>query len=67
MFTITEPGTYQMMHPTRPGGYLYLVPDVTTGKETFITFVLVVEIALVGGLIIIMVRRRTAPSRQLRK
>jgi len=41
---------------------LYLVPDVTTGKETFITFVIVVEIALVGGLIIIMVRRRTAPS-----
>jgi hypothetical protein len=67
MFTITEPGTYQMMHPTRPGDYLYLVPDVTTGKETLITFVIVVEIALLGSVIIILVRRRTAPSRQLRK
>ena len=67
MFTIAEPGTYQMMHPTRPGNYLYLVPDVTTGKETFITFVIIVEIALIGGVIIIVVRRRTAPNRQLQK
>jgi len=67
MFTIIEPGTYQMRHPTRPGDYLYLVPDVTTGKETLITFVIVVEVALVGGVIVIMIRRRTAPSRELRK
>jgi len=56
-----------MMHSTRPGNYLYLVPDVTTGKETFITFVIIVEIALIGGVIIIVVRRRTAPNRQLQK
>ncbi|MCJ7432063.1 MAG: hypothetical protein MUO77_01105 [Anaerolineales bacterium] len=66
-FTITEPGTYQMKYPTRPGGYLYLVPDVTTGKETLITFMIVVEVSLVGGVVVIMIRRRTAPSRELRK
>ena len=67
MFTIAEPGTYLMMHPTRPGNCLFLVPDLTTGKENFILFVIAVEVALVGMVIIIMVRRRTASSRQLQK
>ena len=67
MFTIAEPGTYLMMHPTRPGNYLFLVPDLTTGKENLILFVIAVEVVLVGIVIIIMVRRRTASSRQLQK
>ena len=67
LFTITEPGTYQMFHPTRPGDYLYLVPDVTTGKETFIAFVIFVETALIVCVILFIFRRRIAESRQKRK
>lgn len=64
MFTITEPGTYRITHPTRPEDYLYLVPDVITGKEPLIVVVMIFEIALIGGIIIFIFRRQTASTRQ---
>ena len=67
LFTIDEPGTYHMKHPTRPGDYLYLVPDVTTGKETRIVIVVVMEIALVVGAVLFAFRKRIVTSRQRRR
>jgi len=67
LFTIAEPGTYHMQHPTRPGDYMYLVPDVTTGKETYLIFVVFVEIVIVVGAVGFAFRKRIATNRQKRK
>jgi len=67
LFTIAEPGTYRMQHPTRPGNYIYIVPDVTTGKETYIIFVVFVEMVIFGGSVLYTFRKRIAASRQKRR
>ena len=64
-FTIDEPGTYEFTHPARQD-YMYLVPDTMTGKEARITFWVLAEIALIGGVIFYIVRRRTASIRAQR-
>lgn len=64
-FTIDEPGTYQFTHPARQD-YMYLVPDTMTGKEARITFWVLAEIALFGGVIFYIGRRRTASIRAQR-
>lgn len=63
-FTIDQPGTYQFIHPARPLHYIYLVPDTVTGNETWITFWMLAEIVLIVGVVIYIVRKRTATRRQ---
>lgn len=64
-FTIDEPGTYQFTHPARKDN-MYLVPDAVTGKESLITFWVLAEIALIGGVIFYIVRKRTVTRREQR-
>ena len=61
-FTIEQPGTYQFTHPARQD-YMYLLPDVVTGKESQITFWVLVEVALIGGAVFYIFRKRSAPIR----
>jgi hypothetical protein len=63
-FTIDQPGTYQFTHPARPLQYMYLVPDTVTGNETWITFWMLAEIVLIVGVVIYIVRKRTATRRR---
>lgn len=63
-FTIEKPGTYQFIHPARPLQHMYLVPDTVTGEETWITFWMLAEIVLIVGVVIYIVRKRTATRRQ---
>jgi hypothetical protein len=64
-FKIDHPGVYRFIHSARPDT-AYLVPDTLTGKESIITFWVLVELALVGGVAFYIVRRRTASRRQQR-
>jgi len=64
-FTVDQPGTYQFTHPARKD-YMYLVPDTVTGRESLITFWVLAEIALVGGVVFYIVRRRTQSAREKR-
>ena len=64
-FIIDQPGKYLIIHPTRPDT-AYFVPDTLTGQESRITFWVLTEIALIGGVVIYIVRKRTASRRQLR-
>lgn len=64
-FEIDQPGTYQFAHPARPD-IAHIVPDTLTGRESRITFWVLTEIALIGGVIIYIVRKRTTSRRQLR-
>ena len=64
-FTIDQPGTYQFTHPARQDT-MYLVPDTMTGKESLITFWVLAEIALIGGVVFYIIRRRTASRREQR-
>lgn len=64
-FEIDQPGVYQFTHPTRPD-VAHIVPDTLTGQESRITFWVLVEIALISGIVIYIVRKRTASRRQLR-
>lgn len=62
-FKIDQPGIYQFTHPVRQD-FMYLVPDTMTGKESRITFWVLAEIALIGGVIFYIFRRRTASARE---
>ena len=64
-FKIDQPGTYQVVHPTR-SDIANVVPDTITGKESLLTFLALVEIALTGGIVYHIVRKRTASKRQQR-
>ena len=64
-FTIEKPGTYQFTHPARQD-YMYLLPDTVSGKESQITFWVLAEIALIGGVVFYIFRRRTASTREKR-
>jgi hypothetical protein len=65
-FTVAQPGTYEFIHPARPDN-MYLVPDVTTGKEFYIGFVVFMEIIIIVGAILYARRRQIATSRRKRK
>jgi hypothetical protein len=64
-FKIDHPGVYQVIHSARPDT-AYLVPDTLTGKVSRITFWVLVELVLVGGVVFYTVRRRTASRRRQR-
>jgi hypothetical protein len=64
-FKIDQPGTYQFTHPARQDT-MYLVPDNMTGKESLITFWVLAEIAIIGGVVFYIFRRRTASLREKR-
>ena len=64
-FTIDQPGSYQFIHPTRQDS-IYLVPDTLTGKESIITFWVLLEVAMIGGLVFYIFRKRTASLREKR-
>jgi len=64
-FKIDEPGAYQFTHPARQD-IMYLVPDTMTGKESLITFWVLAEIALIGGVTFYIIRKRTAARREQR-
>ena len=64
-FKIEEPGTYRVTHPARPDT-AYLVPDTLTGKESRITFWVLAELALIGGVTFYIIRKRTATRREQR-
>ena len=65
-FTVSQPGTYEFIHPARPDN-MYLVPDVTTGKEVYISFVIIMEVVIVVGAVLYARRRQIATSRRKRK
>jgi hypothetical protein len=65
-FRIDQPGRYRIIHPTRLD-VAYLVPDTLTGKEARITFWVLAEIALIGGVTFYIIRKRTAPLREQRR
>ena len=64
-FHVDQPGTYQFAHPAHRD-FMYLVPDRVTGKETLITFWVLVEVALIAGIIFYTRHRRTASAREKR-
>jgi hypothetical protein len=65
-FTVDQPGTYEFIHPARPDN-MYLVPDVITGKEFFIGFVVFMEVVIVVGAVLFARRRQITTRRQKRK
>ena len=64
-FKINQPGTYRFIHPARPDT-AYIVPDTLTGQESRITFWVLAEIALIGGVTFYIIRKRTAAGREQR-
>jgi hypothetical protein len=64
-FTIDQPGTYQFIHSARPDT-AYIVPDTLTGRESRITFWVLAEIALIGGVTFYIIRKRTTARREQR-
>ena len=44
-FEITDPGEYTIMHPRRPDTS-YLVPDYITGNESFINFLMIIQVVV---------------------
>jgi hypothetical protein len=65
LFKVDQPGKYWVVHPTRVDT-AYVVPDTTTGKESLITFWVLVEVALIGGIVLYIFRKRTAFGRRKR-
>ena len=64
-FHIDRPGTYRIVHPVRPD-IANIVPDTITGKESWITFWVLVELILIGGAVYFSVRKRSATRRRQR-
>ncbi len=65
-FAITRPGTYELSHPRR-NITISIVPDYTSGHEALLTFLYIVQIALVAGIIVFFWRRRTRTEREQSK
>jgi hypothetical protein len=64
-FRVDQPGTYTVIHPSRPD-IAAVVPDTVTGKESSITFWVATEVVLIAGAFYYFFRKRTAAKRQLR-
>jgi hypothetical protein len=64
-FKIDQPGTYRFIHSARPDT-AYIVPDTLTGQESRITFWVLAEIVLIGGVTFYIIRKRTAVGREQR-
>ena len=64
-FKIDQPGTYRFLHSARPDT-AYIVPDTLTGQESRITFWILAEIVLIGGVTFYIIRKRTAVGREQR-
>ena len=62
-FTITQPGAYELTHPRR-SVTMFIVPDYTTGNETLLTFIYLVQIALLVGIVVFFWRRRNRAERE---
>jgi hypothetical protein len=65
-FAITRPGAYELTHPRRTIS-MSIVPDYTTGRETLLSLIYLVQIALVAGIVVFVWRRRTRTERQAAK
>jgi hypothetical protein len=65
-FVITRPGAYELTHPRR-NVTVSIVPDYTTGHETLVTFIYLVQIALLVGIVVFFWRRRTRTEREAAK
>jgi len=64
LFTITSPGNYIMTHPARPT-FAYIVPDYTSGRENWITFLILAEVVFL--FIVIRDIRGAIRSRKMNK
>ena len=64
-FEIDQPGAYRFTHPTGPS-IAHIVPDTLTGQESHIIFWVLAEVALLGGVVIYIMRKRTVSQRQHR-
>ena len=62
-FAVDRPGAYELTHPRRKIT-MSIVPDYTTGRETLVTLIYLVQIALVAGIVIFFWRRRTRGDRE---
>ncbi len=63
-FAITRPGAYELTHPRRNIS-VSIVPDYTTGNETLLAFIYLIQIAVVAGIAVIFWRRRTRAEREV--
>jgi hypothetical protein len=64
LFEITEPGTYNMRHPTRDD-FTYIVPDYTFGREGWIIFWMLLQLAIVAAGAWYWMRKRNPPLRRI--
>jgi hypothetical protein len=62
-FTITRPGVYELVHPRRNVA-IAIVPDTTTGHETLLTLIYLVQIGLLVGAVVFFWQRRTRVERE---
>jgi hypothetical protein len=65
-FVVDTPGRYILDLPEREGS-ITVVPDYTTGKETTILLVMLLQLSIVGAVIGIIVYIRTEPMRLRRQ
>ena len=65
-FAVDRPGAYELTHPRR-NITMSIVPDYTTGRETLVTLVYLVQIALLAGTVVFFWRRRTRAGREVAK
>ncbi len=65
-FAITRSGAYELTYPRR-NITMSIVPDYTTGHETLLTFMYLIQIALVVGIVVLFWRRRTRTAREAAK
>ncbi len=61
-FAIPRPGAYELTYPRRLST-LSIVPDYTTGKETLLDLIYLVQIALLVGVVVFFWRRRHRAER----
>lgn len=65
-FTIAQPGVYELTHPRRKIN-MRIVPDYTTGHETLLAVIYLVQIVLIVGLALFFWRRRNREERETAK
>ena len=65
-FAVARPGAYELTYPRR-GTDLSIVPDYTTGHETLLTLIYLVQISLLVGVVVVVWRRRHHTERAAAK